>query len=473
MMTHSDFRNHAHKVVDWIADYLQDIEKFPVKSRAHPKEIYNQLPDSAPEQGESMDKIMQDFQNIILAGITHWQSPNFFAYFPANSSYPSVLAEMLTAALGTQCMIWETSPAAAELEEKVMNWLKRMLNLPENWHGVIQDTASSSTLCAMLSAREKYSNFDINKSGFTGNEKFRIYGSSETHSSIDKGVKIAGFGLDNLVKVQVDENQAMQPDTLKSAIKNDIKNGYKPLCVIATLGTTGTTAIDPIKQIGVICKEFNLWLHVDAAFAGSALILPEYQWMANGLDMADSFVFNPHKWLFTNFDCSAYFIKDKNILINTFTILPEYLKTKTTGKVNDYRDWGIALGRRFRALKLWFVIRDFGVQGLQERLRYHIQLAKNLEEKIKTHKDFELMTKRNINMLCFRYHPKNISIEKKLNQLNEQLLHSLNQTGKIFLTHTKINDRYTLRLVIGQTNVTESNVNKAWQLICSTIKNIV
>ena len=473
MMTHSDFRNHAHKVVDWIADYLQDIEKFPVKSRAHPKEIYNQLPDSAPEQGESMDKIMQDFQNIILAGITHWQSPNFFAYFPANSSYPSVLAEMLTAALGTQCMIWETSPAAAELEEKVMNWLKRMLNLPENWHGVIQDTASSSTLCAMLSAREKYSNFDINKSGFTGNEKFRIYGSSETHSSIDKGVKIAGFGLDNLVKVQVDENQAMQPDTLKSAIKNDIKNGYKPLCVIATLGTTGTTAIDPIKQIGVICKEFNLWLHVDAAFAGSALILPEYQWMANGLDMADSFVFNPHKWLFTNFDCSAYFIKDKNILINTFTILPEYLKTKTTGKVNDYRDWGIALGRRFRALKLWFVIRDFGVQGLQERLRYHIQLAKNLEEKIKTHKDFELMTKRNINMLCFRYHPKNISIDKKLNQLNEQLLHSLNQTGKIFLTHTKINDRYTLRLVIGQTNVTESNVNKAWQLICSTIKNIV
>ena len=473
MMTHSDFRNHAHKVVDWIADYLQDIEKFPVKSQAHPKEIYNQLPDSAPEQGESMDKIMQDFQNIILAGITHWQSPNFFAYFPANSSYPSVLAEMLTAALGTQCMIWETSPAAAELEEKVMNWLKRMLNLPENWHGVIQDTASSSTLCAMLSAREKYSNFDINKSGFTGNEKFRIYGSSETHSSIDKGVKIAGFGLDNLVKVQVDENQAMQPDTLKSAIKNDIKNGYKPLCVIATLGTTGTTAIDPIKQIGVICKEFNLWLHVDAAFAGSALILPEYQWMANGLDMADSFVFNPHKWLFTNFDCSAYFIKDKNILINTFTILPEYLKTKTTGKVNDYRDWGIALGRRFRALKLWFVIRDFGVQGLQERLRYHIQLAKNLEEKIKTHKDFELMTKRNINMLCFRYHPKNISIDKKLNQLNEQLLHSLNQTGKIFLTHTKINDRYTLRLVIGQTNVTESNVNKAWQLICSTIKNIV
>ncbi len=473
MMIHSDFRNHAHRVVDWIADYLEDIEKFPVKSQVQPKEIYNQLPDSAPEQGESMDKIMQDFQNIIIPGITHWQSPNFFAYFPANSSYPSVLAEMLTAALGAQCMIWETSPAAAELEEKVINWLKKMLNLPISWHGVIQDTASSSTLCALLTAREEYSNFDINKSGFKGNEKFRIYGSLETHSSIDKGVKIAGFGLDNLVKVQVDKNQAMRPDALKSAIQKDIKKGYRPLCVVATLGTTGTTAIDPIKPIAEICKEFNLWLHVDAALAGSVLMLPEYQWLANGLDRADSFVFNPHKWLFTNFDCSAYFIKDKDMLIKTFTILPEYLKTKTKEKVNNYRDWGIALGRRFRALKLWFVIRDFGVQGLQERLRYHIRLAKNLEEKIIENNDFELMTKRSINMLCFRYHPKNISDERKLNQLNEQLLHSLNGTGKIFLTHTKINNRYILRLVIGQTNVTENHVDKAWELICSVIKNII
>lgn len=473
MLTHSDFRNHAHRVVDWIADYLENIEKFPVKAQVQPKEIYNQLPDTPPERGESMQEIMQDFQNIIIPGITHWQSPNFFAYFPANSSYPSVLAEMLTAALGAQCMIWETSPAAAELEEKVMNWLKKMLNLPESWHGVIQDTASSSTLCAMLTAREKYSNFDINKSGFKGNEKFRIYGSLETHSSIDKGVKIAGFGLDNLVKVQVDENQAMQPNALKTAIKNDVKNGYRPLCVVATLGTTGTTAIDPIKPIAEICKEFNLWLHVDAALAGSALMLPEYQWLANGLDMADSFVFNPHKWLFTNFDCSAYFIKDKDILIKTFTILPEYLKTKTTGKVNDYRDWGIALGRRFRALKLWFVIRDFGVQDLQERLRYHIRLAKNLEEKIRENENFELMNKRNINMLCFRYHPNNISDESILNQLNVQLLHSLNRTGKIFLTHTKINNRYILRLVIGQTNVTERHVDKAWELICSMINDII
>jgi aromatic-L-amino-acid decarboxylase len=471
MMTHSDFRKHAHEVVDWIADYLENIEKYPVKPHVKPKEIYNQLPDKAPQHGESMQQIMKDFQNIILPGITHWQSPNFFAYFPANSSYPSVLAEMLTAALGAQCMIWETSPSAAELEEKVMNWLKQMLNLPQNWYGVIQDTASSSTLCALLTAREKYSNYSINKTGFTGNEKFRIYGSTETHSSIDKAVKIAGFGIDKLVKVQVDENQAIQPGALKEAIELDIKNGFKPLCVIATLGTTGTTAIDPINEIALICQEFNIWLHVDAAFSGSALILPEYRWMAEGLEMADSFVFNPHKWMFTNFDCSAYFVNDKDALINTFTILPEYLKTKTTGKVNDYRDWGIALGRRFRALKLWFVIRDFGVQGLQKRLRSHIQLAKDLEEKIKTNSNFELMTKRNINMICFRCHPENMTDEKKINQLNEQLLHLLNDTGKLFLTHTKINNCYTLRFVIGQTNVTEDHINKAWQLICSTAKN--
>ena len=471
-MNPSDFRKHAHEFVDWIADYLENIEKYPVKSQVRPKDIYNQLPDSAPEQGESINKIMQDFQNIILPGITHWQSPNFFAYFPANSSYPSVLAEMLTAALGAQCMIWETSPAAAELEEKVMDWLKQMLSLPESWYGVIQDTASSSTLCALLTARERCSNYSINKTGFTGNEKFRIYGSSETHSSIDKGVKIAGFGLDNLVKVQVDENQAMQPSALKEAIESDISHGFKPLCVIATLGTTGTTAIDPIKVIVEICQKYNIWVHVDAAFSGSALILPEYRWMAEGLDQADSFVFNPHKWLFTNFDCSAYFIKDKEALINTFTILPEYLKTKTTGKVNDYRDWGIALGRRFRALKLWFVIRDFGVQGLQERLRYHIQIAKSLEEKINENIDFELMTPRNINMLCFRYHPEKINDEEKINQLNEKLLHMLNQTGKIFLTHTKINNRYTLRLVIGQTNVTGRHIDKAWSLICTSVKNI-
>jgi len=472
-MNTADFRKHAHEVVDWIADYLENIEKYPVKSQVQPKEIYNQLPDSAPDQGESMDKIMRDFQNIILPGITHWQSPNFFAYFPANSSYPSVLAEMLTAALGAQCMIWETSPAAAELEEKVMNWLKQMLNLPGSWEGVIQDTASSSTLCALLSAREKHSNYSINKLGFTGNEKFRIYGSSETHSSIDKGVKIAGFGLDNLVKIQVDENQAMKVDDLETAIQSDIKNGHTPLCVVATIGTTGTTAIDPIKKIARICREHNIWLHVDAALNGSALILPEYRWMAEGLELADSFVFNPHKWLFTNFDCSAYFVKDKEGLIRTFTILPEYLKTKTTGKVNDYRDWGIALGRRFRALKLWFVIRDFGVQGLRERLRYHIQLAENLEKRIQENTDFEIMTRRTVNMLCFRYHPENIADEEKLNQLNEKLLHSLNRTGKIFLTHTKINNRYTLRLVIGQTNVSQSHIDRAWSLICSSIKDIV
>ena len=473
MISHSEFRKYAHETVDWIADYLENIEKYPVKSRVQPKDIYNQLDDSAPEQGESMDKIIQDFQNIILPGITHWQSPNFFAYFPANSSYPSILAEMLTASLGAQCMIWETSPAAAELEEKVMNWLKKMLSLPPDWSGVIQDTASSSTLCALLTAREKFSDYSINKSGFKGNEKFRIYGSLETHSSIDKGVKIAGFGIENLVKVDVNENQAMNPDALGRAVKNDIKNGFRPLCVIATLGTTGTTAIDPIKQIAEICREYNLWLHVDAAFSGSALILPEYQWMANGMEMADSFVFNPHKWMFTNFDCSAYFVKDKNALINTFSILPEYLITKTTGKVNDYRDWGIALGRRFRALKLWFVIRDFGVEGIRNRLRLHIELAKSLEKKISMEENFELITKRNFNLVCFRFCPRSITDEDELNRINEILLQKLNETGKIFLTHTKVNNKYTIRFVIGQTNVTRDHFDRAWRLIRVTASILI
>jgi len=472
MLDNSEFRKHAHEIVDWIADYLDNIEDLPVKSRVKPKEIYNMLPEKAPEESESMDRIFKDFRDIILPGIAHWQSPDFFAYFPANSSYPSVFGEMLTAALGAQCMIWETSPAAAELEEKVMNWLKKMIFLPESWHGVIQDTASSSTLCAILTAREKYSGFAVNQSGFNGNEKFRIYGSHETHSSVDKAVKIAGFGIDNLVKVDVDENLALDPAALKKAVQSDVKKGFKPLCVIATLGTTGTTAIDPIEAIGFICREHDLWLHIDAAFGGSALILPEYRWMIEGIDMADSFVFNPHKWMFTNFDCSAYFVKDKEALINTFSILPEYLKTKTTGKVNDYRDWGIALGRRFRALKLWFVIRNFGIKGIRERLNYHIQLAKNLEEKIILHPSFEVMCTRNLSLVCFRYHPIDITDEKQLNRLNQELLHKLNETGKIYLTHTKIRGSFSLRVVTAQTYVTEDHVNKAWDLILDTVERL-
>ena len=472
MLNNDDFRAQAHSFVDWMADYLEKIDKYSVKSKVNPGEIFNQLPNKPPTESENMEQIFQDFQHIILPGITHWQSPNFFAYFPANSSYPSLLAEMLTATLGTQCMIWETSPAAAELEEKVLNWLKSMIGLPESFVGVIQDTASTATLTAILTAREKHSAFQINEQGIQDNH-YRIYGSTETHSSIEKAVKIAGLGKNNLVKVSVGSDYSMDPKALKKTISDDIVKGLIPVCVVATIGTTGSTAIDSIKEISEICSEFDIWLHVDAAFAGSVLILDEYRWMIDGIEKVDSFVFNPHKWMFTNFDCSAYYVKDKNALIDTFSILPEYLRTQTAGKVNDYRDWGIQLGRRFRALKLWFVIRNFGVNGLKDKIRIHIDLAIKLENWINESKEFEIVTPRNLNLVCFRYHPEQINDIEQLNKLNEDLLHKINESGKMYITHTKLNGIYTLRMVIGQTNVTEDHVKKAWKLIISTAGNMV
>ncbi|MDX2444829.1 MAG: pyridoxal-dependent decarboxylase [Bacteroidales bacterium] len=471
-MTSEEFRSKAHEFVDWMADYLDSVENYPVKAKVKPGEIYNRLPDNPPEQGEDMNAIFKDFQDIIMPGITHWQSPNFFAYFPANSSFPSVLAEMLTATLGTQCMIWETSPAAAELEEKVMNWLIEMLGLPAGFEGVIQDTASTATLAALLTAREKATELRINEKGFQPEDKFRIYCSTETHSSIEKSVKIVGFGLENLVKIEVDENFSLRPELLRKSIESDIEKGFKPLCIIATIGTTGTTSSDPLEEIAQISKDFKLWLHVDAALAGSALLLPECRWMMKGIEQVDSFVFNPHKWLFTNFDCSAYFVRDPEMLIKTFEILPEYLKTKTRGQVNDYRDWGIPLGRRFRALKLWFVIRSYGVNGLQEKLRLHLKLTQDLATTIDDHPNFERLAPVPLNTICFRYHPVGEDDPEELDALNETLLHAINQSGKAYFTHTKINNKYTIRFVIAQTNVSERHIQEAWKGIVETSEKL-
>ena len=464
MINSNQFRHNAHQFVDWMADYLEQVENLPVKSLAKPGEIFEQIPGNPPAETEKIEDIFEDFKKMILPGMTHWQSPNFFAYFPANSSYPSVLAEMLTATMGAQCMIWATSPAAAELEEKTMNWLRSMIGLPQYFTGVIQDTASTATLTALLTARERASNFEINNKGFQ-NQKFRIYCSSETHSSIEKGVKIAGFGKENLVKVDVDEFYRLDTDKLEMAIQEDIQKGFNPLCVIATLGTTGSTAIDPIKEIAEITLKYKIWLHVDAAFAGSALILDEYRWMINGVEAVDSFVFNPHKWMFTNFDLSAYFVIDKEALIKTFSINPEYLKTNNEGAVNDYRDWGVPLGRRFRALKLWFVIRNFGTNGLKAKIRDHIHFASWLEKEIDKHPNFEIITPRTLNLVCFRYKPANIKDENLLNELNQLLLYRVNETGKVYMSHTKLSEKFTLRMVIGQTNVTEQHVNNACKLI--------
>jgi len=467
-MDNAEFRKWAHLLADQMADYYQNIESYPVKSQVKPGEIIARLPTSAPAGSESMAQIISDFESIIMPGITHWQSPDFFAYFPANGSYPSILAEMLTASLGAQCMVWDTSPAAAELEEMMMNWLKAMTGLPAGWHGVIQDTASTSTLAALLSAREKISSYGINESGFNGNEKLRVYCSTETHSSVEKAVKIAGIGRKNLVKITTDTRYRMDAKELAKAIADDIEAGYTPLCVVATLGTTGCTAVDPLKDIAAVCRQSGTWLHVDAAYAGTALLLPEYSWMINGIEDADSFVFNPHKWMFTNFDCSAYFVKDREALLRTFEILPEYLKTASRGLVNDYRDWGIPLGRRFRALKLWFVIRSYGVTKLREMVSEHIRIARWLELQVIEHPAFEIMAPVPLSVVCFRNRPSCVLGTENLNRLNEELLGRLNATGKIFLTHTKLKGQYTLRMSIAGTHTTQQHVEKAWELIKDT-----
>lgn len=465
------FRQEAHKLVDWIADYYKDIEKYPVKAICRPGSIFSQIPDSPPLESEDMKNIFIDFEKIILPGITHWQSPSFFAYFPANSSFPSILAELLSSALGAQCMKWETSPAGTELEEAVMIWLRKMTGLPDHFEGVIQDTASTSTLCAILTARERSTGFAVNDRGMENQPVMRVYCSSEAHSSVEKAVKIAGIGKENLVKVDVDEEFRMKPEKLENAIATDIAMGYKPVCVVAALGTTGSTAVDPLQQIAEVCRKYNIWLHVDAAMAGSALILPEYRWMLEGIDKADSLVFNPHKWLFSNFDCSAYFVKDSEALINTFKLVPEYLKTQIPEHVNDYSNWGIQLGRRFRALKLWFVIRSFGVKAMQEKLRKHIAIAAALKEKVLEHPDFEIMAPVLFNLVCFRYHPKGLN-ESDLNRINEELLLALNKTGKIYISHTKLNGKYTLRIVTGQTHVDFRHAFEAWNLITDIVKHL-
>ncbi len=463
-MNLNEFREHGHKLIDWMADYFENIENLPVKSKAKPREIISQLPNSAPGKAESFESIMEDFNEIIMPGITHWQHPGWHAYFTANNSYPSILAEMLTSTLGAQCMSWITSPAAAELEERVMEWLRDMTGLPKTFTGVIQDTASTATLVSLLSAREKFTNFKINDDGFYGRSVFRIYCSTEAHSSVERAVKIAGFGKENLRKINVDENFAMKPDDLEAAILLDSGRGFVPLAVVAAIGTTGSTAIDPLKDIGAICKKHNLWLHVDAAWAGTAMLLPEMRHMIDGIENVDSYVFNPHKWMFTNFDASAYFVKDKEALIRTFEILPEYLKTKEGTTVNNYRDWGIQLGRRFRALKLWFVIRNYGIEGLQKKIKNHLEWANEFAGWIVNDPDFEMMAPAPLATVCFRLKPNGIN-NKNLNILNQQFLDEINNTEKIFLTHTKLNGKFTLRFVVGQTRTTKHHIENAWKII--------
>jgi aromatic-L-amino-acid decarboxylase len=470
-MDTDEFRRHAHAFVDWMADYLEMVESYPVKAQVAPGDIARQLPDAPPDNGEPMEAIFRDFREVIVPGMTHWQHPGFFAYFPANSSPPSVLAEMLTATLGAQCMIWQTSPAAAELEGRVMEWLRRMIGLPAGFTGVIQDTASTATLCAILTARERASGFRTNETGLNDAGVFTAYCSRETHSSVEKDVKIAGLGRENLRMIPTDDRFAMVPEALEAAIESDRAAGRTPMCVVATLGTTGASGFDSLAAIGDICRRQGVWLHVDAAWAGTALILPEQRWMIEGIEHADSFVFNPHKWMMTNFDCSAYFVRDVGDLLRTFEILPEYLKTAEGDRVDNYRDWGIPLGRRFRALKLWFVIRSYGLAGLRAIVRGHIEMAKALAREMADEDDFEILAPPTLSLFCFRYHPPAVTEPAELDRLNENLLERLNAGGSLYLTHTRVGDVYAIRFCIGQTGTAQRHVDAAWRRIRDTARS--
>jgi len=473
MLNPKDFKKDAGPVVDWIDRYMNNVTSLPVKSQVAPGDIYQAIPDEAPLHSESMEQIMEDLDHIILPGMTHWQHPGFHAYFPANSSVESVLAESLTSAMGAQCMIWETSPAAAELEQRMMEWLRDAMGIPKFFEGVIQDSASSASLVSLITAREVATGFRSNEEGVPSN--LRVYCSKETHSSIEKGVAVCGIGTNNLVKIGVDQKMRMDPLELESRIREDLDAGLKPCAVVAAIGTTGTVAVDPLEKIAEICKKYGIWLHVDAAYAGTALLLPEYRWMIKGIEQADSFVFNPHKWMFTNFDCSVYLVKDAGLLIKTFEILPEYLKTKTRGAVNDYRDWGVPLGRRFRALKLWFVIRSFGLEGIREKLRTHISLNNKFSSALVQFEGMHLPLEPFLNFCCFRLQPEGLDNPEALNKLNESFLEEINKGGKIFLTHTRINGLYTIRMLIGQTYVEEKDVEQTIELItlaaAQTMKN--
>jgi aromatic-L-amino-acid/L-tryptophan decarboxylase len=471
-MTNDEFRRHAHQFVDWMADYLDAIERYPVRAQVKPGEIAAQLPLSPPERAESVESIFADFTSTLLPGITHWQHPSFFAYFPANSSPPSVLAEMLTATLGAQCMLWQTSPAATELETRVLDWLRQMIGLPAGFTGVIQDSASSAILCAILTAREKVTGWRVNEEGVGATERLTVYCSAEAHSATEKDVKIAGLGRKNLRKIPVDGAFAMRPDVLESAITEDVAAGARPVCVVATLGTTGVGAFDPLRPIGEICRRHGVWLHVDAAWAGSALLLPEHRGMLEGIEYCDSFVFNPHKWLFTNFDCSAHFVRDPEALVRTLEILPEYLKTQERSQVIDYRDWSVPLGRRFRALKLWFVIRAYGVEELRRMIAAHIELAREMEGWIADAPDFELLAARRLALLNFRYHPAGVSDPVELDRLNERLLERLNDSGELYVTRNLVRGRYAIRFSIGQTATLRRHVETAWHKIQQTARSL-
>jgi aromatic-L-amino-acid decarboxylase len=461
------FRREAHKLADWIADYLAHSDRFPVLSRAVPGDIERSLPVAAPEGGEDFSTIFADFEKLLLPGVTHWNHPGFFAYFAITGSGPGILGEFLSAALNQQAMLWRTSPAATELEAVTLRWLQRLMGVPDAFEGVIYDTASISTLHALAAARERAVPH-VRASGFTAS-RYAVYCSDQTHSSIDKAVILLGFGQDALRKIPSDTSFSMRTDALAAAVAADRAAGIVPVAVVATVGSTSTTSMDPLESIARLCEAEGIWLHVDAAYAGVAAMVPGYEHILQGVDRADSLVVNPHKWLFTPFDLSVLYCRHVDLLRSAFSLVPEYLRTTEAPAVRNLMDTGIQLGRRFRALKLWMVMRHFGAEGLRARLAEHMRLARLFASWIDETPGWERLAPVPFSVVCFRARRTSITAsvtdEGAIDALNERLMETVNATGEAFFSHTRLNGRFAIRMAIGNLHTTEAHVARAWALL--------
>lgn len=469
-MKWDEFSEWGRKVADWTQDYHQTVGDRPVRAMTEPGDVLNALPATPPEAGEGMEDIFRDFEEIVMPGITHWQHPRFFAYFTSNASAPSVLAEFLTAAIAPQCMLWQTSPAATEMETRMMDWLRQSLDLPEGFAGVIQDSASSATLAAVLTMREKALNWQGNQKGLFAQKPLRVYCSSEVHTSVDRAIWVAGIGQQNLVRVPIKGDwRGMDPEALEAAIEADLAAGLQPAGLILCVGGTGVGATDPVDQCLDIAEKYGLYSHIDAAWAGSAMICPEFRHYWPGVERADSIVFNPHKWLGVQFDCSAHFLKNPDDLVQTLAISPEYLKTHGKDGIINYSEWSVPLGRRFRALKIWFVLRTYGLEGLRERLRNHVTWSNALHDKLAATPDFEIVTPPMWSLWSFRYAPEGAV---DLDDLNLRLVNAINDDGRIYLTQTRVDGDLVIRFQAGQFETTKDDVMMAHDVICEIAEGL-
>jgi aromatic-L-amino-acid decarboxylase len=462
-----EFRKSGHALVDWIADYLEHSDRYPVLSRVKPRDIVEALPDHAPEDPEPFEAIMRDFERVLVPGLTHWNHPGFMAYFAITGSAPGVLADFLSAALNQQAMLWRTSPAATELEEVTLGWLRRLIGLPDTFEGVIYDTASIATMHALVAAREA-AVADVRARGLSGRDvpRVAVYCSDQTHSSIDKAVIAIGLGHESLRKIPTDDAFSMRVDALEQAIARDRADGVLPIAVVPTVGTTSTTSIDPVPQVADVCARERIWMHVDAAYGGVAAMLPSHRHILAGAERADSLVVNPHKWLFTPFDLSAFYSRRMDVVRAAFSLTPEYLQTSEAGSVKNLMDTGVQLGRRFRSLKLWMILRSYGAKAIRARLADHIRLAQTLASWVDAHPDFERLAPSPFSVVCFRWNPKGMALsEAELDRANERLIDLVNNSGDIFISHTRLRGRLTIRVAIGHLRTTDAHVRRVWDLL--------